>query len=650
MRIEFFDVEGDGLLDTLTQLWVIVVAGQGEEPTVYTDHGGDRADFEGCPIRPLAEGLDRLARADRVVAHNGLKYDLWAVNRLHPEHSLKVDRFVDTIVLSMLADPERRQRSLASFGDAELEKVEHDDWSQFSWEMVNRCVQDVRLLQRTYAELMRELRQIGISREAIVLEHLIQVPLAIQQEHGFCLDIEGVEKLRDEVVTERAKLEVKLGQVFPPKWFPYHPTPRAGWKTKGYQQWPVLGKAQWRTKAGRLAKTPYTDEAPWVPVEYEVFNPDSNDHIERRLKWMFGWKPEQTTKTGKAKIDAEVLAELAIEFPATQPLARFARLTKMLGALKGWLELATKHDDGTYRIHGGVRSIGARTLRASHFSPNVAQTDKKDLRMREVWRPSPGRVLVGVDAEGLQERIIAGGCAEFGDTEKAYVHACVEGKKELGTDTHSLTQKAIGYPTRDGAKTFKYAAFFGATDPKLGSVTRREFLDAGLEPPKGSNGAIGKERRAMWARNIPGLDPLIAHLQEEAARTGYITLVGGSKVLIPWSKWPNRKTGARERDLRLCLNSYAMGTEAVVMKTAMWLLHYELARLEGLVSEDYTKTLGWTYVAWVHDEFQFEAEPEVAPVIAKLACAAIVQAGEVLGLQCPMAGTAQIGQNWKETH
>ena len=55
-------------------------------------------------------------------------------------------------------------------------------------------------------------------------------------------------------------------------------------------------------------------------------------------------------------------------------------------------------------------------------------------------------------------------------------------------------------------------------------------------------------------------------------------------------------------------------------------------------------------VANVHDEFQYQVKESQAEKFGELAVQSIVDAGNKLGLRCPLNGEYKIGNNWKETH
>ena len=55
-------------------------------------------------------------------------------------------------------------------------------------------------------------------------------------------------------------------------------------------------------------------------------------------------------------------------------------------------------------------------------------------------------------------------------------------------------------------------------------------------------------------------------------------------------------------------------------------------------------------LAWVHDELQFECDPDIAEDFGKLAVDCIRIAGEKFKIRVPLTGEYKIGRNWAETH
>jgi DNA polymerase-1 len=76
---------------------------------------------------------------------------------------------------------------------------------------------------------------------------------------------------------------------------------------------------------------------------------------------------------------------------------------------------------------------------------------KYGMNLRKVWRVNEGERLLGVDADGIQLRIFA----HYID-DPDFTAALVSGKKEDGTDPHTLNavKLGIGPERRSMAKTF----------------------------------------------------------------------------------------------------------------------------------------------------------------------------------------------------
>jgi DNA polymerase-1 len=340
--------------------------------------------------------------------------------------------------------------------------------------------------------------------------------------------------------------------------------------------------------------------------------------IAERLAETHDWKPKSFTPSGGPKIDEVVLSNLP--YPEAKQLARYFRVQKQLGQLSdgdnGWLKLVRGD-----RVHGGVSSMGTATHRCSHFKPNMAQVDKKDLRMREVWVADEGQVLVGCDADALELVCLAHYLGKYDNG--VYRDALLYGSKEEGTDVHSRTQKLVELPTRDEAKRMQYAYLYGASDRKLASISK----EAG-GPLKD-----GKEIRKRMDEGIDGLGELSEGIQKRA-KAGWFKAIDGRKITI--------------RSPHSALNFLLQSCGAIVMKKAVQVFHYDLAVQNKLVVDG--EPQGFSYVANVHDEVQFSSDPGIADAVGQTFASSITEAAVRLGMRCPLSGTYEIGANWKETH
>ena len=64
----------------------------------------------------------------------------------------------------------------------------------------------------------------------------------------------------------------------------------------------------------------------------------------------------------------------------------------------------------------------------------------------------------------------------------------------------------------------------------------------------------------------------------------------------------------------------------------------------------YIKDLDAKIVANVHDEWQVEVREDQAEEVGKRGIQAIIDAGSLLNLNCPLNGEYNVGNNWSETH
>ena len=336
-------------------------------------------------------------------------------------------------------------------------------------------------------------------------------------------------------------------------------------------------------------------------IKYVEFNPNANKHIYEYLIRTHGWVPtEFTDKSKEPKIDDEILEALTSVYPECGPLAKYTMIKKRLSQVSTGFKAWSKFITSEGRIHGYVNSCGAITNRCTHSNPNLAQCPKNAVpygkRCRSVFGPPPGRVFVGCDAKGLELRLVAHVMNDL-----MYIKTVLEG------DPHQVNADALGLD-RDSGKTWFYAFLYGAGDKKLG---------AGSVPK-------GKKLRAKFLSNLPKLKALIETITKQVERHGWLTGLGGQRLY--------------SRSSHSCLNLLLQSAGAYVMKKACC---YMWERL------DFTRCLP---VLNVHDEVQFESDPDYAQECGEICRQAIVDAGLYFKLNIPMDGSADIGESWNDTH
>lgn len=659
-----FDIETNGLLDTVSTVHCINLIDR-ETRKSYSFNHGVYADGSPAPRDGSVEdGLKLLEDADWIGGHNIIGYDIPALQIVYPGFKPKGTVF-DTLVCSQviwtdLADrdfaairkrklpPEYQNQGLIGKHSLEAwgyrlgefkgefdpanyinpETGEPHTWATigFTPEMDEYGRQDPVVTLK----LVEHVEAKQYPRECIDLEHAVKRIISRQERWGFRFNETKAMELVASLMARRATLDSQLREVFEPWYAPDGPNrghfvPKRDNKKMGY----VAGAAA-------------------TKVKLVQFNPGSRDHIADRLTKLYGWKPVEFTDGGKPKVDETTLDGLV--FPEAKLLKEFLTVEKRLGQIsdgkQAWL---AKVRNG--RIHGRVNCNGAVTGRMTHFDPNVAQVPavrkgKGDVILlgyeggwgyesRELFEASPGFVLVGCDAEGLELRCLAHFMARYDGG--AYAEAVINGKRENGSDVHTLNQKLAGLSKRDSAKTLVYAFLYGAGDYKLGTIAVDDMSDAVRDafcaqhaagPPRDAAIAqLGKRLRARFLKGLPALGRLIDAVKDAAKSRGFLRGLDGRLLHI--------------RSAHAALNTLLQSAGAIVMKRALQLFD------QSITEGDYGTV---HYVAQIHDEAQLEAEVERAQEVGQLYADCIRRAGESFNFRCVLSGSFAVGPNWAHTH
>ena len=144
-----YDTESDGFVEEATRLWCIVLKDI-ETNEIFEFDDSTR-------FKSIINGLNQLESANTIIAHNQIDHDIPLILKLYPNFC-PVGKVLDTLILSQLLHPDRLNgHSLGQYGkELGQLKPEHTDWSQFSPEMLHRCVEDVEINQLVYNQLMEE--------------------------------------------------------------------------------------------------------------------------------------------------------------------------------------------------------------------------------------------------------------------------------------------------------------------------------------------------------------------------------------------------------------------------------------------------------------------------------------------------------------
>ena len=570
-----FDIEADGLHPN--NVWCIVAK----------ELDGKIHTFDNTQIH---EGIKFLQEADTLIGHNIIGYDIPVLEKLYDvKFNCNVE---DTLVMSRLFNPVRENgHALKAWGwrVGMLKQEQPEDFDSYTPEMLEYCIQDVKLNEAVYKFLIKEGNL--FSQKSIDLEHQVANIIKDQEKTGFFFNTQKAMELLAELKTKQLEVEDEVHNTFKPKL--------------------VDDKlvTPYVKKDGELSKRGLTNEEydrciktqnvePFMRQKLVDFNLGSRKQIGEYLI-DFGWKPVKFTPTGQPIVDEGTLKKIE-HIREAKLIADFLLYQKRIAQVTSWID--ELKDD---RVHGSVIPNGTITGRMTHRNPNMAQVPNAGSpygkECRSCWTVPEGYKLVGIDASSLELRMLA----HYMD-DPDYIEEVING------DIHTTNQNLAGLKTRDQAKTFIYALVYGAGDAKIGSVA-------------GGGIKKGKELKQTFFKNLPSLKDLKEKVQK-ASNRGFLKGLDGRKIYV--------------RSQHAALNTLLQGGGAIVMKKAMCILQ-ELINLN---------TLDAKFVANIHDEWQIQVKESQADFVGRLGVQAIEKASEYFNMRCPLTGEYKIGDNWYETH
>lgn len=645
MTIWVGDLEADGLLNDATQVW----CGVFKNINTLEIRKFYPVPFEGGDPYYLHNMIEFMKTVPTLVMHNGLQYDKPLLEKLY---GYKYEgNLIDTLVWSRMLKPKRatpylcpvknRPHSILAWGyRVGLGKPDHNDWSQFSMEMLHRCTQDVEIGCLVYNVLFEEMK--GYEWEsASWLNHKLFYILGKQEQWGWLVDREWMDYCVHMTTRWIDKIDAVLASHLPIV------VDIQETKTKGvlnYVKKPFLKSGQYNSRMEEWFLDVSANSYEQIdrmfarevggPFSRVLFRPlDPASRVES-IAYLLGdgWIPKEWNTND----DGE---RTSPKFTKDDPfdgltgregklLAKRIQVRHRRSSVEGLIKLI--RNDG--RIASRVTNL-AETGRATHGGVvNIPNSENFMGRwMRKIFIVPDGKDLIGCDADSCQARMGASRVKN-----DAYTRTILKGNKKDKTTIHFLNQKALLEEGLDvpygNCKNLQFAFMFGATDNKLGAMVL------------GSRDTGTAVRRALFKAN-PGLEDTIAELTREWESHAL-------KRTNNWGKLEYYNGWIRGLDGRpIFIDSphkifvyMLQSDEAITMATAYVFL-YDWLQAEGI---EWGRD--WSYVTWYHDEYQIECDPRYTKRIAFLAEQAINAAGEYYKLHVPQIGEAEVGRNWMETH
>ena len=602
-----FDIETNGLIDTVSELWIAVVKDI-ETNKVYTFSDYDK------DSHPLNEFIPYLQKADVLIGHNIIAYDLPVIHKLLGWEPKGI-KLIDTMILSQMNNYRREgKHSLANFGKI-LKDAKGDSpaWDKFTPEMKTYAIQDVNLNHKVYKYVVNEAQTLISNRPtfktALQTEHKIAEICSNQVKHKWKFDLPLARKHFDHLTSEMKKIEDVINPTL---------KPRKVMIDKDDKYCKYLQDGRFSAVSARMLSeflgkvVTQSDTHMWDPkkpfrrfkmVEADLGNMDQ----VRGMLLDNGWKPTQFTPKGEPKITEDSLSSITGDIG--KQVLHYYSLRSRHSVLKGWIELAEANNG---RVYVEAFNIGTPTFRQRHSKvvnvPSVNSFFGKE--MRELFIADDNKVMIGCDSSGNQIRALG----HYLNDESVTNHI-------LNGDIHQHTADTIGVP-RNVAKGILYATIFGAGYAKLGKMV------LGYEDIE-----KGKDVKNKLYTAFPGLKELTRrlnsffHTTEYKGGIGFVPALDGRKIYA-------------ENSFKL-LNYLLQAYEAITVKTAV-VNAFEMFKEENLDVD---------MLGLIHDEVQLQTDPKNEKRVKEILEYSFGDyITKTLKLNIKMAGEAKSGKNWFDTH
>lgn len=680
-----FDIETDGLLDTVTRTHILTVKINGDKTKAFVG------------AKEIRQGLKLLDTCDVIVAHNGIAFDLivlWKEFKWKPKAKIE-----DSFLVACLLHPDiLGGNSLEEWGvrvgepkmdyktayiewrkqqDETYKYTAGDEWVEYNPVMHTYCVQDTETLAKVDDQLLLD-RQGWDWQPALDMEHQFAKDFAVQGLRGVMVDRAKAEALVASIDAEMAEIarqvepllptregtKGQLKECRPPKLC----FKKNGEPTKATLEWfdavefrldpdPQIIQREYREgeavefdsalkhfglKFGVWHKLPTPmedDQSERKPLKTEFpCTLADQQHIKTWLMDM-GWRPtmwnfkKQPDKHGKLRFVRGDGGELVPTWPKFHDK----------GQLCENLESITSEFEHVRQV---VRWVVIRHRRG--FVQSIIDHIRADGTV------SATGFSLGTPTSRVTHKVVAN--APKADPEVVLGKECRSifiarrGRKLVGVDASGLELRClahyVGSPeltdiivngTKENGNEI-HTVLWRACDPLVPSRTVQKnvtygWLYGASDKKLGQTAGhadgvaekVGAEIRRRMVAAIPGLDKLMKKI-ERAAKVGYIKAIDGRRIEI--------------RSKHATLNTLLQSCGSILVKMAQCYMNQQIRK---------KRLDAWQVISY-HDEVQLDAHPKHAQEAGALFVEGLKWAGKHVGFRVPLDGEVKIGNNWADTH
>lgn len=705
-----FDLEGNGLLPTLSRIHCLVIHDTDSKET-YHFRNNDVEDN-------IRDGLEMLSNADLIAGHNVIAFDIPALKKVYPGWDTTAE-IKDTLVLVKITAPDIKSfdmglyrkglipsnrigsHSLEAWGyrlgkhkgdyAKEMEKKGLDPWATWNQAMEDYCLLDVEVTTALWHSIQAQ----DLSIDCDYLEHDIHTVCAEMERNGFPFDKAAAEDLASALETNRAALHERIvaeygvrvkpakKKLIRPLWYDPdginlkkeqmgqfdRPDPSMGEDTSRAWWGAVTVPKRNMTRNG----CSYVAGAPYCKAVLSEFNPGSRQQVVEVLTEKHGWVPADFTDGGSPSVDGPTLEKLSETVPIAKDLAELFFHDKILGQLKNgpqaWLKT---YNETTGAIHCHIDTGGAVTGRCTHSKPNLGQvpgviaikTIKDDKPVPEFWDDTNNCWKdIALDYYGnlKKEAPLLGRKGEFG-WECRSLFGVPEPWIQVGVDLSGIEFRALAHLTSefdDGelVDVVLNGDIHAYNQQKTGIPTR----DIVKRVLYGLLYGAGDFKLGITAK--PTASPAEAKKIGAQMRAQLMEGLPALDKAIKKVKSEAQRgfiIGLDGRRIKVrsehsALNTRLQSDAAIIAKRWVCLTRHNAVEAGGVIgwnspADSVSFERRFVMLTFVHDEVQNAVSPDFAEEFAKICIGSAAQAGRDFDYRCPIAAEAKLGFTWAHCH
>ncbi|GAW92403.1 DNA polymerase I [Calderihabitans maritimus] len=348
----------------------------------------------------------------------------------------------------------------------------------------------------------------------------------------------------------------------------------------------------------------------------EEFNINSPRQLGNILFNKLGLPPVKKTKTGYST-SAEVLEELASRHEIVARILEYRQLVKLKSTYVDGIKALI--NPATGKVHTTFNQTVTATGRLSSTEPNLQNIPirlEAGRRIRKVFVPSPGRLLLTADYSQVELRILAHMSRDV-NLIKAF---------QQGEDIHSRTAaevfdvslEQVTREMRRRAKAVNFGIVYGISE-------------YGLARDLGISRQEARSYIERYFQRYRGVKEWIERTIAEARQNGYVTTLYNRRRYLPDLFSSNRNI--RSFGERTAVNTPIQGSAADIIKLAM-------VRVNARLKENNFQT---NMILQVHDELVFDVPKEEVKEVAEIVRQSMER---VATLEVPLKVDIKVGPNW----